>query len=164
MAGFGVATLTGLFNRKNSTAALTAAREDNERRWQLQVDREHEVWLRDTKKETYARFIAAAVEVSSGKHGSTTIRDASSAVSILLGEVQIVGSSDFVRLAMDANEHAVEIQQLTSAAPRLLNEASANEEKIRQVHDRLQEATTDLNNHIMALTVKAREDLGISFD
>jgi hypothetical protein len=164
VAGLGGVTLTGFFNRRNSTAALTAAREDSDNRWKQQTRREHEVWVRDSKKDVYARFIAAAVEVSSGKHGSTTILEASSTVSITLGEVQIVGSADFVRLAMDANELAVEIQLLTTAAPRLLSEASANEEKIKLVHDRLHEVTTDLNNHIMALTVKAREDLGISFD
>jgi hypothetical protein len=164
VAGLGGVTLTGIFNRKNAQATLKAAREDAESRWNQQTEREHEVWIRDAKKETYAKFIAAAVEVSSGKHGSETIREAASAVSILLGEVQIVGSADFVRLAMDANEHAAAIQELTLAAPKLLREPDANAERIQQIHEQLTESTRELNNHILALTMRAREDLGISYD
>jgi hypothetical protein len=164
VAGLGGVTLTGIFNRKTAKATLKVAREDAETRWKQQTEREHEVWLRDSKKETYAKFVAAAVEVSSGKHGSTSIRDAASAVSILLGEVQIVGSAEFVRLAMDANEHTAAIQELTLAAPRLQGEPDANRERINQIHDQLHESTTELNNHILALTVLAREDLGFSYD
>lgn len=164
VAGLGGVTLTGIFNRKNALATMKAAREDSDNRWKQQTDREHEVWVRDSKKDVYARFIAAAVEVTSGKHGHQTVRDAASAVSIILGEVQIVGSGDFVRLAADTNDLVVETQELTLAAPKLLAEASGNKEKIQQVHDRLQEVTTKLNNHIFALSVLAREDLGISFD
>jgi hypothetical protein len=164
VAGLGGVTLTGIFNRKTAKATLKAAREDAETRWKQQTEREHEVWMRDSKKDTYARFIAATVEVTSGKHGSTTIRDAASAVSIILGEVQIVGSSDFVRLAIDANEHVVAIQELTLAAPKLQAEPDANKARIKEIHEALDETTTQLNNHILALTVLAREDLGISYD
>lgn len=164
MAGFGGATLTGWFNRKNAMATLKAAREDSDSRWKQQTDREHEVWVRDSKKDVYARFIAAAVEVASGKHGSETVRDAASAVSIILGEVQIVGSADFVRLAMDINEHASAIQELTLVAPKLHAEQDATVGRIQEVNEQLNNLTGELNTHIFALTILAREDLGISFD
>lgn len=85
-------------------------------------------------------------------------------LTFILGEVQIVGSAHFVRLAFDANEQAAATQDLTLAVPKLQGEPDANSAGIKHIHEQLTHITRELSNHIFALTVLAREDLGISFN
>lgn len=60
IAGLGGAGITGWINRKNTTATLHATRQTHEDQWLRTHAREHEVWLRDRREESYVAFFDEA--------------------------------------------------------------------------------------------------------
>jgi len=131
VAGLGGATLSAVINRKNTKDTLAAGREDNERRWHLQVNRENELWLRDNKQQAYAKFVSAVTAAASHAYSL----DPSYARNALMAydEVRLVGPREVRRAGKQVMNEILEIGRLISAKHSMDPEPDANADSLEHL-------------------------------
>lgn len=95
VAGLGGATLTGYFNRKNTLDTLDAARKTNEEQWNRTQEREHQVWLRDNRQESYVAFFDEVERIMTllrkGTSDNIPLSDLDNVAS-LRGRIRLIGT------------------------------------------------------------------------
>lgn len=104
VAGLGGAALTGYLNRKNTADTLAAGREARDYEWTRTKEREHEVWLRNNRQESYVAFFDEAekitVRLRRGDTDEIPVSDLDTLAS-LRGRIRLIGSH---RLRVQARE------------------------------------------------------------
>ena len=158
IAGVGGATLTAAINRKNTQDTLEAAREENERRWHLELNREHELWLRDTKQHAYAKFVSAVTAAASNAY---TIDPAYSRNALVaFDEVRLVGPREVRKAGKKVTDQILEIGRLITAQFSMSPEQDANEDALRGLKVKISEAIEDLGKLTHEFVSLARKDTG----
>ncbi|MET3952987.1 hypothetical protein [Arthrobacter sp. UYEF36] len=158
IAGLGGAILTAWINRKNTKDTLTAARQDNEKRWQLQVDREHEVWLRDAKQKSYAKFLSTVTAAAS----NSFIADASYPMNTLMAydEVRLIGPPEIRNAANQIKQQILMNAGLNQDRCQMLPEADANSAELEEVEGKLTNGIGNLKKMTHSFATLARKDTG----
>jgi hypothetical protein len=134
LAGIGGATLTSLSNRKNTIdtlaasennveRTLSASQDEAERRWQLQVDRENEVWLRDAKQKAYSTFLTVASEVIANIQSNAPSRGVADKLAMANGDVRLLGSPEIRGLSTLLHR---QLDDLSKRVVKLWSDASVH--------------------------------------
>ena len=158
VAGLGGATLTAVINRKNTKDTLAAAREDNERRWHLQVDREHELWLRDTKQQAYAKFVSAVTAAAS--HAYSLAPSYARNALVAYDEVRLVGPREVRSAGKKVTDQILQIGRLISAKHSMVPEPDANADVLQQLAVEISAAIDELGRLTRVFVSLARKDTG----
>ncbi|NSX37629.1 hypothetical protein HTS88_14650 [Pseudarthrobacter oxydans] len=158
VAGLGGATLTAMIHRKNTKDTLAAAREDDERRWHRQVDREHRLWLRDTKQQAYAKFVSAATAAAS--HAYSLDPSYARNALVTFDEVRLVGPSEVRSAGKKVIDQILEIGRLISAKHSMDPEPDANAHVLQQLAEEISATIDELGRLIREFVSLARKDTG----
>jgi uncharacterized membrane protein YccC len=126
--------------------------------------REHKQWLRDSKQESYAEFLAAIVEASTTLDPAHEAKQAQRRVTIALSQIRLVGAKEVTAAAVTFGSHVNTMHKHSHDRREMIAlDFSANEAGIKAATANIADGIKRIPDLTEAFVGKARMDMGSDF-
>lgn len=167
VAGLGGSALTGYFNRKNTVDTLAAARKTNEDQWTRTQEREHHVWLRDNRQESYVAFFDEVEKITTlvrkGRNDEIPLAELDNVAS-LRGRIRLIGTHRIRVQARDIHQLLGQTVVARNVYIRVIRQTTedlaSDKEREKEAANRWKAKLAKVDAATIEFVNLVREDLG----